>query len=573
MLKENIPDGPSTISILLTTDNHVGFAENDPIRGDDAWCTFDEICRLARDRDVDMLVQGGDLFHINKPSKKSMFHVMKLLRENCMGDRPVELEMVSDPETGLSNGLGRVNYEDPNLNILVPVFAIAGNHDDSTGDAFLSPMDVLAMSGLVNHFGKITDNENITVLPLLFRKGSTSLALYGMGNVRDERLHRSFRDGQVKFQRPINGNWFNMLVFHQNHAQHTFTSSIPEAFLPLFLDFILWGHEHECLPYPSHNPETGFDVLLGGSSVATSLSEGEVAHKCVYIMKVCGQDYSVEAIPLTTVRPFVLRDISLLRTNLVPGVLQQSDVAAYLTEEVESMIREANGNRRENNGENDNEGNGLNNDGVGSNGEKSRHVLPLIRLKVEYTGFDVENARRFSNRFVGRVANANDCVHFYRKKTGGSTSRTKFVDTDLFEAGASSKKSVEVQLNDIMNEFLLQAQLSLLPETGLNSAVQRFVQNEDKHVLDQFVKKEIKNECAMLMKLDVDSESSDNQIQRVLKGYKESRPVEEEEPAKESTQSAKKQTRKRPSRTKSKKSAEIVESDEEPSLRDAVMGF
>ena len=83
-----------------------------------------------------------------------------------------------------------------------------------------------------------------------------------MSNVRDERLHRLFRDGGVKFQRPNiqTEDWFNLFVIHQNHAAHTYTSSIPESFYQIF-DFILWGHEHECIPYPVHNPETTFDVL------------------------------------------------------------------------------------------------------------------------------------------------------------------------------------------------------------------------------------------------------------------------------------------------------------------------
>jgi len=51
--------------------------------------------------------------------------------------------------------------------------------------------------------------------------------------------------------------------------------------------------------------------------------------------------------------------------------------------------------------------------------------LPLVRLKVEYSApdggkFDCENPQRFSNRFVGKVANVNDVVQFYRKKTSTS---------------------------------------------------------------------------------------------------------------------------------------------------------
>lgn len=500
MLVEAVEQGPNTISILLTTDNHVGYAENDPVRGDDAWITFDEVMKLGKERDVDMVVQGGDLFHINKPTKKSLFHVMKSLRENCMGERPCELQMLSDPNVGLSNGLGGVNYEDPNLNILMPVFAISGNHDDSTGDGFLSPLDILAMSGLVNHFGKVKDNENITVSPLLFQKGSSKLALYGLANVRDERLHRSFRDGLVKFQRPTQDqdDWFNMFVIHQNHAQHTVTSCIPENFLPNFLNFILWGHEHECVPFPVHNPETGFDVLIGGSSVATSLSEGETADKCAYILNIQGSNYSVEAIKLKSVRPFVLKEVALLSTSLIPDAVSKNDVVSYLIDEVETLITLAN--------EKYNLANNV-----------KEAPLPLVRLKVEYSGgYEIENARRFSNRFVGKIANVNDVVLFYKKRgESNAIKKTKFVDSDLFGEGLNNKKSVESQLQDIMAGFLAQAELALLPESGFNHAVQKFVENDDKHVLLQFIKREIKNEADMLMKIDIDDEEfhGDNERQ------------------------------------------------------------
>lgn len=79
-------------------------------------------------------------------------------------------------------------------------------------------MDVLAATGLINHFGRVTENDNITISPILLRKGSTKLALYGMANVRDERLFRTFREGQVKFLRPgtDEGEWFNLMAVHQN---------------------------------------------------------------------------------------------------------------------------------------------------------------------------------------------------------------------------------------------------------------------------------------------------------------------------------------------------------------------
>ena len=74
------------------------------------------------------------------------------------------------------------------------------------------------MSNLVNYFGKSNSIEEVTVNPVLFEKGETKIALYGLGNIRDERLHRVWKKEKVKFLRPEETpeEWFNILVLHQN---------------------------------------------------------------------------------------------------------------------------------------------------------------------------------------------------------------------------------------------------------------------------------------------------------------------------------------------------------------------
>lgn len=82
----------------------------------------------------------------------------------------------------------------------------------------LCALDLLSVAGLLNYFGRTPENDNITVTPVLLQKGSTKLALYGLSNVRDERLFRTFRDGKVKFLRPDvqQKEWFNLMCVHQN---------------------------------------------------------------------------------------------------------------------------------------------------------------------------------------------------------------------------------------------------------------------------------------------------------------------------------------------------------------------
>ncbi len=495
------PD-PDTIRILITTDNHVGYNENDPITGDDSWKTFHEVMMLAKNNNVDMVVQSGDLFHVNKPSKKSLYQVLKTLRLCCMGDKPCELELLSDPSQVFHyDEFTNVNYEDPNFNISIPVFGISGNHDDASGDSLLCPMDILHATGLINHFGKVIESDKIKVVPLLFQKGSTKLALYGLAAVRDERLFRTFKDGGVTFEVPTmrEGEWFNLMCVHQNHTGHTNTAFLPEQFLPDFLDMVIWGHEHECIPNLVHNPIKNFDVLQPGSSVATSLCEAEAQPKYVFILDIkYGEAPKMTPIPLETIRTFKMKSISLQDVpHLRPH--DKDATSKYLIEQVEEMIRDANEETKQK----------LADDGEGD--MVAELPKPLIRLRVDYSApsntqssidYQVENPRRFSNRFVGRVANGNNVVQFYKKRSPVTRSKksgingTSISDRDVEKLFSESGGELEVQT--LVNDLLNKMQLSLLPEVGLNEAVKKFVDKDEKTALKEFISHEISNEVGIL---------------------------------------------------------------------------
>lgn len=147
----------------------------------------------------------------------------------------------------LTRSFPAINYEDPNLNIAIPVFSIHGNHDDPQGtgpvsyavhdfvssrqEGALCALDVLSVSGVLNYFGKVDlaadeaqaeqADKGIRIKPILLKKGTTSLALYGVGNVRDARMHYELRSNKVKMYMPEGGeggedDWFNILLVHQN---------------------------------------------------------------------------------------------------------------------------------------------------------------------------------------------------------------------------------------------------------------------------------------------------------------------------------------------------------------------
>ena len=338
-------DDDHTMKILVATDCHLGYMEKDGIRGNDSLVTFEEILSIAQKNDVDLVLLGGDLFHENKPSRKTIHGSMALLRKYCMGDRPCQVEFLSDQSINFGHcQFPSVNYEDPNFNVAIPVFSIHGNHDDPTGLGNLCSLDLLSVAGLVNYFGKTTSLEKIEMSPILMQKGDTKFALYGLGALRDERLHRMFVHKQVSMLRPKENqdDWLNVFVIHQNHAKHGPTNYIPEQFLDDFLDLVIWGHEHECLIDPIYNGVQNFYVSQPGSSIATSLSEGETRKKHVGLLRVNRRNFKITKIPLETVRPFFMEDIVLSDTSLNPGdhdIVKK--VEMFCLEKVEALIERA----------------------------------------------------------------------------------------------------------------------------------------------------------------------------------------------------------------------------------------
>ncbi len=213
---------------------------------------------------MDFVLLGGDLFHDNKPSRKTMHSTISILRRHCLGDDPVSFQVISEPppqgETegtmeGLNNGGGftHVNYEDPNYAVGLPIFSIHGNHDDPSRDGNtepLSAMDLLSVTNLVNYFGKASATDNVEVNPLLLRKGETLMALYGLGNMRDERLNRMWQKKKIKFlrHRPTGGDgeqkdFFSLFALHQNRdTGRGQKNCVQESMIPEWMDLVVWGY-------------------------------------------------------------------------------------------------------------------------------------------------------------------------------------------------------------------------------------------------------------------------------------------------------------------------------------------
>ena len=117
-----------------------------------------------------------------------------------------------------------------------------------------------------------------------------------------------------------------------------------EAILPSFLDLVIWGHEHQCIPEVGaaqgrSEADRATRVLQPGSTVATSLCEGEAARKHLFRLEVLGSKFRTTPIALRCVRPFAVREVELGKSQIDPaGADADKQVLQLLRETVEDML-------------------------------------------------------------------------------------------------------------------------------------------------------------------------------------------------------------------------------------------
>ncbi|KAI3631968.1 hypothetical protein MIR68_009804 [Amoeboaphelidium protococcarum] len=471
--------------ILISTDNHVGYMEKDPVRGNDSFVTFNEVLQIAAEHQVDFVLLGGDLFHDNRPSVPCIVKTLEILRSRVMGSRPIAFDYFSDPSVDFHDKFAQVNIQNPDINIQMPIFTIHGNHDDPSQQGY-SSVDILSNANYVNYFGKQPTLDKIEISPLLLKKGGLKIAIYGLGNVRDERLYRCFREGKVTLLKHHEsesdddgggGRWFNILVLHQNRVKHTDTSYVPEGFIDPLIDLVFWGHEHDCRIDVEYNDQQQFYITQPGSSIATSLSDGESIDKHVGILTIgVNNQFNIQKVPLKTVRPFVVRSIVLQDSGL--NRLDQKGIHKHICTILDDMVTEARRKWREQNVDDDAAG--------------VEPPLPLIRLKIDYTGeFTTFHTARFSQQYVGKVANPKDLVYFFKRRLYNSklgvNSTTQQVQQQLLIQSSEAIKLDSVQVDQLVNEYLNMQELTMLPESGLHESITKFVQKDDKDAIREYV--------------------------------------------------------------------------------------
>jgi double-strand break repair protein MRE11 len=125
---------------------------------------------------------------------------------------------------------------------------------------------------------------------------------------------------------------------------------------------------------------------------------------------------------------------------------------------------------------------------------KSVNSPPLVRLKVEYSGFNTINAQRFGRLFVGRVANPGDILLFYRKKTTSlfgtrPALRSAAENEILARATRIPDPMDQTNMDELISSYLGQEIIAphLLLDKDFQDALHNFVEKEETDAFAQLV--------------------------------------------------------------------------------------
>lgn len=387
------------------------------------------------------------------------------------------------------------------MNVSIPVFSIHGNHDDMSGTSRLSSMDLLSSIGLINYFGKWRDLSEVEISPIILQKKDTKVALYGLSHIHDARLARLFHDHKVKVCKPDikDDEIFSLMVLHQNRADRGRLNYLPEDKLPGFMDFVVWGHEHDCRIQPEDNGRIKAKICQPGSSVATSLSEGESIEKKIGILDICKTKHRLTPITLKTVRPFIFRSVNVedyvdeLQLNEGDA---RSKIETFYCNNIEEMIVESK--KR-------------------ISGHPKQPILPLIRLRIMYNlDNQVLNIARFGQKYAKQVANPESILAF-KKNIKRSKLDICNLDEAAFES-AFNKKSQQDCVEDVIETYFSELhdendKLQIFTLKSLMEVCRLLVEKEDDQAVETIFKKHFDNAIAFISEKMCDEENIPETIQ------------------------------------------------------------
>lgn len=130
-------------------------------------------------------------------------------------------------------------------------------------------------------------------------------------------------------------------------------------------------------------------VYQPGSSVVTSLIQAESKQKHIGLLEVYLEKFRIVPIKLNTVRPFLYQTIEL--KTFGHRINDASDIEKLIEEKIVEMLNES------------------------KSLYPNHPLIPILRLKVESSGYNIIRTNHILSKFSGKIANPNEVIQFYKK--------------------------------------------------------------------------------------------------------------------------------------------------------------
>jgi double-strand break repair protein MRE11 len=169
------------------------------------------------------------------------------------------------------------------------------------------------------------------------------------------------------------------------------------------------------------------------------------------LLEIKGNQYRPTKIPLRSVRPFEYAEV-VLKDEADVDPNDQASVLEHLDKIVRNLIEKSSQ----------------------PTASRSESKLPLIRIKVDYSGFSTINPQRFGQKYVGKVANPQDILIFSKSAKKRQTAGDHIDDSEKLRPEELNQQTIEA----LVAESNLK--MEILPVDDLDIALHDFVNKDDK---------------------------------------------------------------------------------------------